>query len=159
MLKSQTIGKRKNIALTLSGNELGSKLQDYAHAGVAYYVVFDPLRTLSETSLRTYELRGGRYEELLEPWLEQIQMGFTLWDGVFEGKQYQWLRWCDRAGNLLLTGDEKAEQEHQRAEQEHQRAEQEHQRAEQEHQRAEQEHQRAEHLAELLRAQGIDPNL
>nr|WP_326520778.1 hypothetical protein [Leptothoe spongobia] len=28
------------------GNELGSKLQDYARLGVTYYVVFDPLQQL-----------------------------------------------------------------------------------------------------------------
>lgn len=33
-----------------------------------------------------------------------------------------WLRWWDSDGNLLLYGDERAEQEKQRAEQEKQRA-------------------------------------
>lgn len=69
--------------------------------------------------------------------MEQIELGLTLWEGIFEGKHYTWLRWCDHHGNLLLTGDELVEQEHQRAEQEHQRAER---------------------LAELLRARGIDPD-
>ena len=82
--------------------------------------------------------------------MEQIQLGLTFWEGAFEGKVYNWLRWCDRAGNLLLTGDERAEQERERAERERQRAER-------EHQRAEQERQRAERLAELLRERGIDP--
>lgn len=46
------------------------------------------------------------------------------------------MRWWDLQGNLLLTGEERAEQESQRAERESQRAEQESQRAEQERQRA-----------------------
>ncbi|MDT9191242.1 MAG: Uma2 family endonuclease, partial [Limnospira sp. PMC 894.15] len=75
-----------------------------------------------------------------------------------------WLRWWDSQGNLLLTGDERARIERQRAENERQRAEQAEQRFEQaevelqqERQRAQAERQRAERLAELLRAQGIDP--
>ena len=47
------------------------------------------------------------------------------------------VRWCDRQGVLILTGEERAEQERQRAEQEHQRAER---------------------LAAQLRALGIEPN-
>ncbi|MGD1852514.1 MAG: Uma2 family endonuclease, partial [Cyanophyceae cyanobacterium] len=80
------------------------------------------------------------------------------------GRAGVWLRWWDRSGNLLLWGDEladqerqRAEQEKQRAEQEKQRAEQEKQRAEQEQQRAEQEKQRAERLLAQLRAAGIEP--
>jgi DNA-binding protein H-NS len=71
-------------------------------------------------------------------------LGLTLWQGEFEGRQDTWLRWQDQAGNLLQLGDEQAVQERQRAEQERQRAEQ--------------ERQRADRLAELLRAQGIDPD-
>ena len=48
-----------------------------------------------------------------------------------------WLRWWDGGGNLLSTGDERAEREKQRAEQEKQRADR---------------------LAERLRQMGIDPN-
>ena len=55
-----------------------------------------------------------------------------------------WLRWWDRAGNLLLWSAEQAEQERQRAEQERQRAEQ--------------ERQRAEILAAKLRELGVDPD-
>ena len=43
-------------------------------------------------------------------------MGLTLWDGTFEGQQQTWLRWCDREGEILRTGDERAENERQRAE-------------------------------------------
>ena len=119
------------------GNELGTKLRDYAHAGVAYYAVFDPLQVLGEPVLRVHELHGTRYTLLDDYWMDQIELGLTLWEGTYEGKHYTWLRWCDRHGNLLLTGDEQVEQERQRAEQERQRAER---------------------LAELLRARGIDPD-
>ena len=125
------------------GNELSSKLRDYARAAVAYYVVFDPLQCLEAPVLRVHQLQGKSYQLLEGYWMEQIQLGLTLWEGAFEGKVYNWLRWCDRAGNLLLTGDERAERERQRAQREHQRAEQ--------------ERQRAERLAELLRERGINP--
>lgn len=81
-------------------------------------------------NLRVYELRGTRYVEIAEPRLEQAGLELILWQGKFEGKDDRWLRWQDLNGNLLLTADERAEQERQRADR----------------------------LAELLRAQGIDPN-
>ncbi|MGB0564187.1 MAG: hypothetical protein ACPGVO_20650, partial [Spirulinaceae cyanobacterium] len=79
----------------------------------------------SEEPLQVFGLKQGQYERLTEAWLPKVGLGLTLWSGSFEGKQYdRWLRWCDRQGNLLLTGSEQAEQEAQRAEQEAQRAEQ-----------------------------------
>ncbi|MGA1603373.1 MAG: hypothetical protein ACO4CG_13945 [Prochlorothrix sp.] len=58
-------------------------------------------------------------------------MGLTLWSGEFEGSAYgHGLRWCDRSGEIFLTGDEKFQQEKQRADR----------------------------LAQLLREQGIDPD-
>ncbi|MCU0567464.1 MAG: DUF874 family protein [Oculatellaceae cyanobacterium Prado106] len=78
-----------------------------------------------------------------------IELG--IWQGHYQNADLPWLRCWDLSGNLLLTGDERAEQEKQRAEQEKQRAEQ-------ERQRAEQEKQRADRLAEYLRSQGINPD-
>ena len=46
-----------------------------------------------------------------------MNLGLTLWDGEFEGRSDSWLRWCDRDKNILLTGDERADQEQQRADQ------------------------------------------
>ena len=140
------------------GNELTQKLKIYEQMQVSYYIVYDPAQQLTEKSLHLFELRGLHYTELFEPWLEQVGLGLMLWQGIFEGRQSTWLRWCNDRGEPLLTGDEKAEREQQRTEQESQRAEQEYQRAEQERQRAEQERQRAERLAAILQAQGIDPD-
>jgi Uma2 family endonuclease len=106
-------GKPPEVAIEIVsnkvGNELGSKLKDYARAGVAYYIVFDPLGLLGEAVVRVHQLEGTRYRLLDENWMEQIELGLTLWEGSFEGKSLAWLRWCDREGNLLLTGDERAE--------------------------------------------------
>ncbi len=148
-------GKPPDVVIEIvsnrEGNELDRKLRDYARIGVAYYAVFDPLRQLGETDLYVFENRANHYHELEQPWFEEIGLGLTLWDGIFEGKHDHWLRWCDATGAVIPTGAEQAEQERQRAEQEHQRAEQ-------ERQRAEQERERAERLAEQLRSLGIDPD-
>ena len=143
-----SFGKPPEVAIEIVsnkiGNELGSKLQDYAFAAVGYYVVFDPLKQLGETILRVYQLQVNSYVELKNFYLSKVGLGLTIWHGIFEGKEYDWLRWCDDSGNILLTGDERAEQEKQRAEQEKQRAEQ--------------EKQRADRLAEILRERGINPD-
>jgi hypothetical protein len=60
-----------------------------------------------------------------------------VWRGERLAQTINWLRWWDADGNLLLWSAEQANAERQRAEAERQRAER---------------------LAELLRAQGIDPD-
>ncbi|MEH2235424.1 Uma2 family endonuclease [Nostoc sp.] len=141
-------GKPPEVVLEIvsnkEGDELGKKLQIYEHMRASYYIVYDPNQQLREKVLRVYELRGTRYFETSENWLEQVGLGVTSWEGEFEGRQDHWLRWCYQDGNVLLTGDERAEQERQRAEQERQRAEQ-----------AEQ---RTQLLADRLRAMGVDPD-
>jgi len=117
------------------GNELGTKLKDYTQARVGYYVVFDPCRYLGKPNLYNYQLIGVNYQLLSTNWLEGVGLGLTVWEGEFEGKNYQWLRWCDEKGQLLLTGDEKVAIEKQRADQERKRVE---------------------YLEQILRSQGIN---
>ncbi len=147
-------GKPPDIVIEIvsnrEGNELGRKLQDYARMGVGYYAVFDPLRQLGSADLYLFENRANRYQALTESWFEEIGLGLTLWDGVFEGKRDRWLRWCDAAGAVIPTGAERANQERQRADAESQRAEAESQRADAAEARAAQ-------LADQLRSLGIDP--
>ena len=125
------------IVSNREGEELGKKLQIYEQMRVSYYVVYDPSQQLGESVLRIYELRGMRYFETTETWLEQVGLGLTLWEGEFENRQGVWLRWRDREGNVLPTGDERAQQAEQRAQQAEQRAQ---------------------ILAEQLRALGVDPD-
>jgi len=139
------------IVSNREGNELGRKLRDYARMGVGYYAVFDPLHQLGSTDLYLFENRANRYQALTESWFEEMGLGLTLWDGVFEGKRYRWLRWCDAAGAVIPTGAELASQERQRADTESQRADTESQRAEAAEARATQ-------LADQLRSLGIDPD-
>ena len=126
-------GKSPDVVVEIvsnrKGNELGSKLQDYARIGVIYYAVFDPVQQLRAKVLQVYVLREGNYEELAADsgeifWLPQVELGLKLWRGRHEGTENTWLRWCDRAGNLLPTGAEQVHQDQQQLVQEKQRAEQ-----------------------------------
>ena len=126
----------------------------YAQIRISYYVVFDPLKQIQgETEmngalLRAWSNSAGRYMELTAPqgisevgqsvWLEEVGLGLTLWSGQFEEEVTRlWLRWCDRNGQVILTGAEGREIERQGREIERQRAGR---------------------LGERLRAMGIDPN-
>jgi Uma2 family endonuclease len=92
------------------GNELGSKLTDYARLGIPYYVVFDPLHKLGETVLRVFQLEAGNYVAKNDAWFPSINLGLTLWTGSFENSNYTWLRWCYADGSVVPTGDELAAQ-------------------------------------------------
>ena len=132
-------GKVPEVAIEVvsnrEGKELDSKKADYARIGVTYYAVFDPLRQIQEPErmdgslLKVFGLTQGRYVE--SPfWLETVGLGLTIWEGEFEEQPGLWLRWCDRDGQVIFTGKERADQEQQRADR----------------------------LAEQLRAMGIDPD-
>ncbi|MBW4675018.1 MAG: Uma2 family endonuclease [Desmonostoc geniculatum HA4340-LM1] len=148
-------GKPPEVVLEIvsnkEGDELAKKLQIYEHMRASYYIVYDPNQQLGEKVLRVYELRGRRYFESEETWLEQVGLGVTLWEGEFEGRQDNWLRWCYQDGTVLPTGDERASQAEQRASEAEQRVSQ-------SEQRASEAEERAQILAERLRAMGIDPD-
>ncbi len=119
---------------------------------IPYYGIFE----VSTNQLEVYHWVDCTYEKMTPndrghypiP-LMNVELG--LWQGSYLAQNRLWLRWWDREGNLLLSGNERAELECHRAEQERQRAEE----AEQRAQAAEQ---RAARLVELLRSQGIDPD-
>lgn len=144
-------GKAPDVAIEIvsnrRGNELGSKVQDYARIGVTYYAVFDPLRQLQAEMgglLQVFALTQGRYVPLESNWLESIQFGLTLWQGEYEACQSIWLRWTDRNGDIVPTGAERAAQ----AEAQTRQAEA----------RASEAEARSQALADRLRTMGIDPN-
>ena len=145
-----------------------SKKDLYAQIRIPYYVVFDPLhqiqgeREMNKARLRVWSNSVGRYREFTPQqglsevgqsvWLEEVGLGLTLWSGQFEEDVTRlWLRWCDRAGQVIPTGAERANAEQQRAETERQRAET-------ERQRADEAELKVQRLTEQLRAMGIDPN-
>ncbi len=118
------------------GSELTTKLEAYAKIGVDYYIVWDPARFLGEQQLHCFIRKGRRFFPC-EPWFPDLELGVKLWDGSFGEMRGTFLRWCDRHGDVIPTGQERAERETQRAEQETQRANQ---------------------LAAKLRELGVDPD-
>jgi hypothetical protein len=109
-----------------------AKKDRYAQIRIPYYVVFDPLRQIQGESemngalLRVWSNSVGRYTELTPAagmsdvgqvvWLEEVGIGLTLWSGLFEEDVTRlWLRWCDREGQIIPTGAERAEIERRRA--------------------------------------------
>lgn len=131
-----------------------SKKNLYGQIRIPYYVVFDPLQQIQGQTemngalLRVWSNFAGRYMELTSEqgirevgesvWLEEVGLGLTLWLGQFEEDVARlWLRWCDRDGQVIPTGAERAETEQRRADEAEAKAQR---------------------LAEHLQAMGIDPN-
>jgi Uma2 family endonuclease len=133
----EIVSNQEGDELTLSqksqqkGKEVCKK-DIYAQIGVPYYVVFDPLRQIqgeremNRALLRVWTLTSGRYVELTpvegiaevgqSVWLETVGLGLTLWAGQFEEAVSRlWLRWCDRQGQVISTGAERADAERLRA--------------------------------------------
>jgi hypothetical protein len=145
------------LALSRKSQQRGkttSKKDIYFQIGIRYYVVFDPLRYLqgedqmNRALLRVWTISPIGYIELTSNpimsaagqfiWLEGVGLGLTLWEGPFEDEASAlWLRWCDRDGQVISTGAERAEQLEEQAE------------------RSEE---RAARLAERLRAMGVNPD-
>ena len=107
-------GKPPEIAIEIvsptPGNELGSKLIDYARMRIPYYVVYDPLRELRGSTLRVFELQNQFYVPKTDAWFPEVGLGLTLWEGEFENVNGTWLRWCYASGAPIPTGDELAAQ-------------------------------------------------
>ncbi len=124
----------------------------------AFYAIYE----VQKPSVEVYQLVENHYElvaanERGHYPIDPMGVELGLWRGQYGNLELPWLRWWDRQGNLLLTGDERARIERQRADNERQRADNERQRAERAELALQQERQRAERLAELLRAQGVNP--
>lgn len=111
------------IVTNKTGGEADVKLGKYAQVRIPYYVIYDPLNELEGGVLRSFGLNGGVYQPVDTSYLPLIGLGLTLWHGHYAGVSADWLRWCDRSGQPLLTGAERAIQAELRLNQEQQRAE------------------------------------
>jgi Uma2 family endonuclease len=136
-------GKPPDVVVEIVSNTEGGeeepdgKLGIYGRIRVGYYIVYDPGQQTGSEPMRVYALERGRLVRTHETWFDDIGLGVTLWRGKYQGWEATWLRWCDRDGAVIPTGEERAEAERARAE------------------AAEE---RAERLAARLRAAGIDPD-
>jgi Uma2 family endonuclease len=126
------------------GGENDRKKAIYARMRVGYYVIFDPNGYLMPESLTIYRLNDFSYEAQASAQFPALGLGLTFWEGEYEGKRDNWLRWVDASGQLIPTGRERADQEHQRANQAETLLQQE---------RA-----RSDRLAEILRQLGQNPD-
>lgn len=111
----ELVSNKKGNELTAKDPEQPCKKELYAKIGIPYFAVFDPLSQIQESTqmdgqpLKVFVLTGRHYVELPNFWLEDVGLGLTLWDGKFEGHQDTWLRWCDRDGQVIPTGSERAD--------------------------------------------------
>jgi Uma2 family endonuclease len=84
---------------------------------VPFYAIYE----VEKASVEVYELIGNRYQRSQPnshgryP-VSGLGVELGIWHGTYLHQTLPWLRWWDGNGDLLLAGDERAEQEHQRAE-------------------------------------------
>jgi Uma2 family endonuclease len=105
---------------------------------IPFYAIYE----VDRAAVEVYELIGNHYQRLSPNVsgrysIPDLGVELGIWQGEYFNQNLPWLRWWDAEGNLLLAGDERAEQESQRAEQAIQQTER---------------------LAAKLRELGVDPN-
>lgn len=105
---------------------------------VPFYGIYE----VKKPSVEVYHFVDGRYElmsanERGHYAIAPMGVELGIWQGRYEEMELPWLRWWDNQGNLLLTGEERAQQLASQLEQEQQRADR---------------------LAERLRQMGINPD-
>lgn len=125
-------GKGFTLAQKMVGKACGlAGVRPGTSCRIPFYGIYD----CSRSSIELYHLVDSRYQPMTAnkrghypiP-LMGVELG--IWRGEHESMELPWLRWWDDQGNLLSTGDERAEREKQRADR----------------------------LAERLRQMGVDPN-
>ncbi len=86
----------------------------------AIQIPFYGIYEVSKAQVEVYQLVNGRYRQMMPnsrdhyP-LEPLKVELGIWQGEYQNQQFSWLRWWDSEGNLLLTSEERIEQERQRA--------------------------------------------
>ncbi len=124
----------------------------------AFYGIYE----VSRARVEVYRHVGTQYELL--PVNDQgrypidclgVELG--IWQGSYQNVELPWLRWWDSQGNLLLTGEERAEQAQLLLAQEKQEKEQVQMLLEKERKAKKEAEKRAEQLAARLKEMGINP--
>ncbi|MEA5531252.1 Uma2 family endonuclease [Dolichospermum sp. UHCC 0684] len=75
----------------------------------AFYGIYE----VNKASIEVYELIGGKYQLLAANErghysITPMGVELGLWQGEYQNAELPWLRWWDLQGNLLLTGEERA---------------------------------------------------
>lgn len=110
----------------VSGN--GSEERDQTPVTGKFWIYEQAIRTpyygiyeVNPGRVEVYQLVGGRYQPVpandrghYEITPMEVELG--IWPGRYQDVELPWLRWWDAQGNVLLTGEERAEQERQEKE-------------------------------------------
>lgn len=69
---------------------------------------------VNKASVQVYELIGGQYQlltanERAHYPIHPLGVELGIWQGQYYNMELAWLRWWDSQGNLLLTGEERAD--------------------------------------------------
>ena len=78
--------------------------------------LFIRIYEVEKASVEVYELIANRYQKSApnqqgrHP-IPPLGVELGIWQGEYMNQLLTWLRWWNSEGNLLLTGDERAEQE------------------------------------------------
>ncbi|MGB7444296.1 MAG: Uma2 family endonuclease [Coleofasciculaceae cyanobacterium] len=78
---------------------------------IPYYGIYQ----IKTGNLEVYNLVNGFYRQMnpnqreYYP-IEPLGIELGLWQGSYQNQTQLWLRWWDKEGNLLLTGEERAKQ-------------------------------------------------
>lgn len=169
-------GKPPDLVVEIVSKEPGGedtrKVDKFAALGVGYYVIYNPFLYRGDRVLKAYQRHGLNYIDIANPSrIPELGLGLVTWTGSYQGCEGTYLRFVDSAGQLLLTGEERAEEEKARADEATARADEEKARANEEKARADEEkaradeatvrvaeaNERAAKLAERLRELGLDP--
>ena len=84
----------------------------------AFYGIYE----VTKASVEVYHLIEDRYQlvaanERGHYPIEPLGVELGIWQGRYQNVELPWLRWWDSAGNLLLSGAERADREQERAQQ------------------------------------------
>ena len=133
-------GKPPELVIEVVSNKFGherkEKFRRYKNMGVKYYVIYDPGLHIYSKSFHAFQLKNNSYvafplSDLNQKriWFKDINLGLTVQKGKYEELKGEWLRWYDKKGKILKTGQEKAEAEKIRTEEERKKAEEERKKA------------------------------
>jgi len=83
---------------------------------VILFQAFYGIYQMNKASVKMYHIIEGKYQLLpANEWkdypITPLGVELGLWQGIYQNAEFPWLRWWYLQGNLLLSGEERAEQE------------------------------------------------